>query len=84
MQLCFVSVHGPRETYFVDEPRTLKRRLNLYSEIHFQYYSLKRMIVIYTGSYFYGTCWFHKHCFLYQPTNQNIHMAEFNITLLFK
>jgi hypothetical protein len=20
MQLCFVSVHGPRETYFVDEP----------------------------------------------------------------
>jgi hypothetical protein len=24
MQLCFVSVHGPRETYFVDEPRTLK------------------------------------------------------------
>jgi hypothetical protein len=21
MQLCFVSVHGPRETYFVDEPR---------------------------------------------------------------
>jgi hypothetical protein len=22
MQLCFVSVHGPRETYFVDEPRT--------------------------------------------------------------
>jgi hypothetical protein len=23
MQLCFVSVHGPRETYFVDEPRIL-------------------------------------------------------------
>jgi hypothetical protein len=23
MQLCFVSVHGPREPYFVDEPRTL-------------------------------------------------------------
>jgi hypothetical protein len=23
MQLCFVSVHGPRETYFVDEPRTI-------------------------------------------------------------
>jgi hypothetical protein len=23
MQLCFVSVHGPRETYFVDEPRKL-------------------------------------------------------------
>jgi hypothetical protein len=22
MLLCFVSVHGPRETYFVDEPRT--------------------------------------------------------------
>jgi hypothetical protein len=21
MQLCFVSVHGTRETYFVDEPR---------------------------------------------------------------
>jgi hypothetical protein len=21
MQLCFVSVHGPREPYFVDEPR---------------------------------------------------------------
>jgi hypothetical protein len=21
MQLCFVSVHGPKETYFVDEPR---------------------------------------------------------------
>jgi hypothetical protein len=21
LQLCFVSVHGPRETYFVDEPR---------------------------------------------------------------
>jgi hypothetical protein len=21
MQLCFVSVHGPRETYFADEPR---------------------------------------------------------------
>jgi hypothetical protein len=21
MQLCFVSVHGLRETYFVDEPR---------------------------------------------------------------
>jgi hypothetical protein len=21
MQLCFVSVHGPRKTYFVDEPR---------------------------------------------------------------
>jgi hypothetical protein len=21
MQLCFVSVHGPRETYFVDKPR---------------------------------------------------------------
>jgi hypothetical protein len=21
MQLCFGSVHGPRETYFVDEPR---------------------------------------------------------------
>jgi hypothetical protein len=24
MQLCFVSVHGPRETYFVDEPRKLR------------------------------------------------------------
>jgi hypothetical protein len=23
MQLCFVSVHGPRETYFVDEPHIL-------------------------------------------------------------
>jgi hypothetical protein len=23
MQLCFVSVHGPREPYFVDEPRTI-------------------------------------------------------------
>jgi hypothetical protein len=23
MQLCFVSVHSPRETYFVDEPRSL-------------------------------------------------------------
>jgi hypothetical protein len=22
MKLCFVSVNGPRETYFVDEPRT--------------------------------------------------------------
>jgi hypothetical protein len=22
MQLCFVSVHGPRKTYFVDEPRS--------------------------------------------------------------
>jgi hypothetical protein len=22
MQLCFVSVHGPKKTYFVDEPRT--------------------------------------------------------------
>jgi hypothetical protein len=25
MQLCFVSVHGPRETYFVDEPRTSRK-----------------------------------------------------------
>jgi hypothetical protein len=24
MQLCFVSVHCPRETYFVDEPRIKK------------------------------------------------------------
>jgi hypothetical protein len=24
MQLCFVSVHGPRETYFVDEPRIIE------------------------------------------------------------
>jgi hypothetical protein len=24
MQLCFFSVHGPRETYFVDEPRTVR------------------------------------------------------------
>jgi hypothetical protein len=24
MQLCFVSVHGPRETYFVDEPRIIR------------------------------------------------------------
>jgi hypothetical protein len=24
MQLCFVSVNGPRETYFVDEPRIKK------------------------------------------------------------
>jgi hypothetical protein len=24
MQLCFVSVHGLRETYFVDEPRIKK------------------------------------------------------------
>jgi hypothetical protein len=24
MQLCFVSVHGPREPYFVDEPRILE------------------------------------------------------------
>jgi hypothetical protein len=23
MKLCFVSVNGPRETYFVDEPRNL-------------------------------------------------------------
>jgi hypothetical protein len=23
MQLCFVSVHDPRETYFVDEPRRM-------------------------------------------------------------
>jgi hypothetical protein len=22
MKVCFVSVNGPRETYFVDEPRT--------------------------------------------------------------
>jgi hypothetical protein len=29
MQLCFVSVHGPRETYFVDEPRT-----TLFSILH--------------------------------------------------
>jgi hypothetical protein len=28
VQLCFVSVHGPRETYFVDEPRT---RLSFYT-----------------------------------------------------
>jgi hypothetical protein len=21
MQLCFVFIHGPRDTYFVDEPR---------------------------------------------------------------
>jgi hypothetical protein len=27
MQLCFVSVHGPRETYFVDEPRTIEELL---------------------------------------------------------
>jgi hypothetical protein len=26
MQLCFVSVHGPRETYFVDEPRMYPRK----------------------------------------------------------
>jgi hypothetical protein len=24
MKLCFVSVNGPRETYFVDEPRKWK------------------------------------------------------------
>jgi hypothetical protein len=23
MKLCYVSVNGPRETYFVDEPRML-------------------------------------------------------------
>jgi hypothetical protein len=39
MQLCFVSVHGPRETYFVDEPRTLffsykKNDMLKYQEMH--------------------------------------------------
>jgi hypothetical protein len=28
MKLCFVSVHGPRETYFVDEPRIVLHALN--------------------------------------------------------
>jgi hypothetical protein len=31
MQVCFVSVHGPRETYFVDEPRSTKQPLSLIS-----------------------------------------------------
>jgi hypothetical protein len=34
MQLCFVSVHGPRETYFVDEPR-ITEIMNL---LIFKYY----------------------------------------------
>jgi hypothetical protein len=29
MKLCFVSVNGPRETYFVDEPR-IRRDLEEY------------------------------------------------------
>jgi hypothetical protein len=32
MELCFVSVHGPRETYFVDEPRISLYTLNCFSE----------------------------------------------------
>jgi hypothetical protein len=30
MQLCFVSVHGPRETYFVDEPSITERMRQVY------------------------------------------------------
>jgi hypothetical protein len=29
MQLCVVSVHGPRETYFVDEPRTMEQAVTV-------------------------------------------------------
>jgi hypothetical protein len=29
MKLCFVSVNGPRETYFVDWPRTMQ-----YTNLH--------------------------------------------------
>jgi hypothetical protein len=40
MQLCFVSVHGPRETYFVDAPRTSirQREAELFSKkIHLEF-----------------------------------------------
>jgi hypothetical protein len=30
MQLCFVSVHGPREMYFVDEPRIIITMIKMY------------------------------------------------------
>jgi hypothetical protein len=31
MKLCFVSVNGPRETYFVDEPRIIERARKIIS-----------------------------------------------------
>jgi hypothetical protein len=33
MQLCFASVHGPRETYFVDKPR-ISKHIGLYVYVH--------------------------------------------------
>jgi hypothetical protein len=33
MKLCFVSVNGPRETYFVDEPHTYTTYINIYNLI---------------------------------------------------
>jgi hypothetical protein len=33
MKLCFVSVNGPRETYFVDEPRIKKKVMFLGSKV---------------------------------------------------
>jgi hypothetical protein len=41
MQLCFVSVHGPRETYCVDEPRIIGKKLKNESYFHGIYF-LKR------------------------------------------
>jgi predicted TIM-barrel enzyme len=35
MKLCFVSVNGPRETYFADEPRTSCS--NLWDEKQFKF-----------------------------------------------
>jgi hypothetical protein len=34
MQLCFVSVHGPRETYFVDKPRSSEILHEEFVELH--------------------------------------------------
>jgi hypothetical protein len=42
MKLCFVSVNGPRETYFVDEPRIKnKQRVFFIGVVDYMYYIIK-------------------------------------------
>jgi hypothetical protein len=43
MQLCFVSVHGPRETYIVDEPRSTYYTTQLWHCIEYTIFNSFRL-----------------------------------------
>jgi hypothetical protein len=74
MKLCFVSVNGPRETYFVDEPRTILAQ----NEKSRQLFIITTNTKFHEILLFWGSSWA---CFV-KPLTAGVPMLNANVTPL--